>query len=352
MNINKNEYLALKHLSEDKEPDKAPVGLTDAQYATALKSLKAKGMVLAEFEEGGGMVDAKIRLSGQAVLDDYKDEEEHIIRTLIAKTMLTVNQNPSGKQEDLVQKPLTMQQYTLLKIARDKGCATNIFEVSKDTYKQEIWAPLTRNKYLTIDHNISALVITPLGKDLLETMEKELAYELTAKQAANANIADMDTGDTCKLKINAAHRKQFAKGILMANELGHFTDENGNPCQSEQVIDAFAEFFGDEEIKDYSSLLDENGNLQDKELIEELTKVFYSNTDIFTIVDFIEKIRSTNNNTEKARIAADFVKTKNISDLSCKTDLWEVIKHHGLYKPKCNNWIKAINQFLPSKKVK
>lgn len=271
MNLNKNEYLTLNHLSEDKELNKAPAGLTDAQYSVALKSLKAKGMVLAEFEEGGGVVDARIRLSGQAALDDYKDVEDHIIRMLIRR------------------EKLTEQQYILLKVARDNGRIVNVFGISGDVYKKQIWAPLYNLGYLIKDQEKNEIVISPIGNRLLGVIDKELAFEITDKNQ------DANTG----------------------------SQEND------------------------SSHIAENGDFPNKELIEDLKKLFYN--DIDAAKDFIIKIASTNKNPEKARIAAEYVNNKKISDLSCKKDLWEILHNHGLYEPSLNNWCKSINQYLKTK---
>lgn len=268
MNLNKNEYLTLKHLSEDKELDKAPVGLTDAQYSVALKSLKAKGMVLAEFEEGGGVVDARIRLSGQAELDDYKDEEEHIIRMLIRR------------------EKLTELQYRLLKAARDNGRIVNIFGISRDVYKKQIWAPLYNQGYLIKDQEKNEIVISPIGNHLLGVIDKELAFEITAKNQ------DVNT-------------------VSQENDSSHIA---------------------------------ENGDLPNNELAEDLKKLFYN--DIDAAKDFIIKITSTNKNPEKARIAAEFVNNKKLSDLSCRKDLWSILKKHKLYNASSSNWRRAISTYL------
>ena len=55
------EYLTLQHLANGKDQGKSPDSLTDAQYYSALKSLKDKDMVYAAFVEGGKVYAAQIK---------------------------------------------------------------------------------------------------------------------------------------------------------------------------------------------------------------------------------------------------------------------------------------------------
>ena len=79
------EYLTLQHLADGKDHGKSPDSLTDAQYYSALKSLKDKDMVYAAFVEGGEVYAAQIKTNGKAILDDLSDEANYIIRKLIKK---------------------------------------------------------------------------------------------------------------------------------------------------------------------------------------------------------------------------------------------------------------------------
>ena len=236
------EYLALQYLANGKDHDKTPDSLTDAQYYSALMSLKDKDMVCAAFVEGGEVYAAQIKTKGQAILDDLADEANYIIRGLIKK------------------ENLTDEQFILLKVARDNNGAKNIFGVSNDVYKKQIWAPLIERGYLKLDRTINSIVITPLGNRFLTQIDKDLAYEITAqdkKYNVSSNNTDIVTGqdnDTKSLPcihINAEYRKQIIKDIITANNKGYFKDKDGNSLESEQIILAFSQFFDDEEMKEY-----------------------------------------------------------------------------------------------------
>ena len=329
------EYLALQYLANGKDHDKTPDSLTDAQYYSALKSLKDKDMVYAAFVEGGEVFAAQIKTKGQAILDDLADEANHIIRGLIEKDNLTD------------------EQFSLLKVARNDNGAKNIFGVSNDVYKKQIWAPLIGRGYLKLDRTINTIVITPLGNSLLTQIDKQLAYEITSKdKTCNVcpNNTNASTGQTNYVEnrpciyINEKYRELIIKDIITANNYGYFKDKDGNPINDiQQIIAAFAQFFNDEKMKEYASSA-ENITNENEELTKELCPLFYN--DIVATNSFIEKIKSTNNNTEKTKIAAEFVKERQLSDCSCRKTLWKILNNHKLYLPSSNNWTKYINIYL------
>ena len=78
MYISFNEFRVLRTLSDGEQHDKAPKGLTEAQFCVAVKSLKMKNLVYAAFEEGGKVVSSQIKMEGRAVLDDLKGQEKKI----------------------------------------------------------------------------------------------------------------------------------------------------------------------------------------------------------------------------------------------------------------------------------
>lgn len=329
------EYLTLQHLANGKDHDKAPGSLTDAQYYSALKSLKDKNMVYAAFVEGGEVYTAQIKSDGQAIMDDLSDEANYIIRKLIKK------------------ENLTDEQFILLKVARDNDGAKNIFDVSNDIYKKEIWSPLIGRGYLKVDRSKNAIVITPLGIRILTQIDKDLAYEITTK----ANTKDINPNNCSNtstnqednvqelscIKINEEYRKQIIKDIITANSYGYFKDKNGNMLNDKQIIDAFAQFFNDDKMREYTSAAEET-NIDDEELVKELLPLFYNN--IVATNSFIDKIKSTKCNPEIVRIAADFIKEKQLSDYSCKKPLWKILHNHKLYLASSNNWNKSINTYL------
>lgn len=83
MNLSLNEFRVLRTLSDGKQHDKAPKGLTDAQFCIAVKLLKQKSLVYAAFEEGGKVVSSQIMMDGRAVLDDLKDLEKSILNHVL-----------------------------------------------------------------------------------------------------------------------------------------------------------------------------------------------------------------------------------------------------------------------------
>ena len=329
------EYLTLQHLADGKDHGKSPDSLTDVQYYSALKSLKDKDMVYAAFVEGGEVYAAQIKTNGKAILDDLSDEANYIIRKLIKKENITDDQ------------------FLLLKVARDNNGAKNVFGITNDVYKKQIWSPLIGRGYLKLERAINSIVITPLGNRFLTQIDKDLAYEITSNYKTN-NVSSSEYANTTTMpkenivsrpciKINEEHRKQIIEDIITANHFGHFKDQNGNPFNDKQIIYAFAQFFDDEKMKDFATSKEEI-NSANVELVKKMCPLFYNN--IIVTNSFVEKIKSTNTNTETTRIAAEFVNKKLLSDLSCKKTLWEILHNNNLYSAKLNNWCKSINTFL------
>ena len=77
MYISFNEFRVLRTLSDGEQHDKAPKGLTDAQFCIAVQLLKRKDLVYATFEEGGKVVSSQINMAGRAVLADLKELEKY-----------------------------------------------------------------------------------------------------------------------------------------------------------------------------------------------------------------------------------------------------------------------------------
>ena len=44
------------------------------------------------------------------------------------------------------------------------------------------------------------------------------------------------------------------------------------------------------------------------------------------------------------KVAADYVNNRKISEQSSRSDLWKVLKKHGLYKPSYSNWCNYIKK--------
>lgn len=79
MSITINEFRVLRTLADGEQHDKAPKGLTDAQFCIAVQLLEQKKLIYAAFEEGGKVISSKINMAGCAVLDDLKELEKVIL---------------------------------------------------------------------------------------------------------------------------------------------------------------------------------------------------------------------------------------------------------------------------------
>lgn len=98
--MNKNELKILYLLADGEQHDEAPKGMTDAQFSVALKSLKARGLVYAAFEEGGGVVASQITLNGCAVLDDLLQREKEDLER--QETIGRIKEEVASEDEKLV----------------------------------------------------------------------------------------------------------------------------------------------------------------------------------------------------------------------------------------------------------
>lgn len=85
MCISINEFRVLRTLSDGEQHDKAPKGLTDAQFCIAVQLLKQKNLIYAAFKEGGKVVSSQIKMAGSAVLDDLKEQEKVILNHVLCE---------------------------------------------------------------------------------------------------------------------------------------------------------------------------------------------------------------------------------------------------------------------------
>lgn len=178
--LSKNEIITLEHLSDGKDHDDAPKGLTDAQFYTALKSLQAKQMVRAAFITGGEVCSSHILNPGQAALDDMESTKKRILRKLLSDRNLSVDQ------------------YTLIKYTQEHEISSSSemfaqehFGVDRDYYKKNIWGPLIREDYLDVNEERTGMIITRKGIQLLEEVDEEL-YEILAE---GGNLASVNTSN-------------------------------------------------------------------------------------------------------------------------------------------------------------
>ena len=84
----------------------------------------------------------------------------------------------------------------------------------------------------------------------------------------------------------------------------------------------------------------------DKELIEELKPIFFSDNQQQNIVGYIKEVSTARKDMEISQITARYIKKKIISDYgnSFKGDLWLILHNHNLYRATKDNWCKALNR--------
>lgn len=84
----------------------------------------------------------------------------------------------------------------------------------------------------------------------------------------------------------------------------------------------------------------------DKELIEELKPIFFSDNQQQNIVGYIKEVSTARKDMEVSQITAKYIKKKIISDYgnSFKGDLWLILHNHNLYRATKDNWCKALNR--------
>lgn len=244
--LTKNEIITLKYF-EDGKKGEAPEGLTQAQYYTALKSLKNKGMVFVQFVEGGEVYASQIKTEGLAALDDLKDEEDRKLRVILRNLDITQNQ------------------YKLLCHIKEIGHDENIFEVPWNTYKNEIWLPIYQNGYLKTmsGSDKKYLVLTDKGKELLQEIEDNLygdgLGDLWQPVSSGKQLVPVAPVEQPKkmvrqhnITISADLLTDAIKVFHAMCKVGYFED-NGKPAKIKDVMDTFGDFFHADRFKTYSS---------------------------------------------------------------------------------------------------
>lgn len=320
------QVVVLKHLADGEQHEEAPAGLTDAQFRVALSELKACDMVKVNVDEVGEVISSQIKTKGRAALDNWKSLEKAMLNHI------------------LEEKKLTKYSYEILVYyKKNTEKLKNIFEGEKTN--REILAiakSLLKLKLLACERDTPDLYTTDEGLQLLDDIEylldKERATWYESKSMENTH----DSVTNNIIHLDPKSRKNMKKFIITTCNYGFYKDENGKPYNLEDVMNAYALFLGDDKFKDYSSLVNKSGELEDKELIDELLPIFYNS--VPDVISFLGEIDGISNNPEIVKVAADYVNNRKISEQSSRSDLWKVLKKHGLYKPSYSNWCNYINK--------
>lgn len=320
------QVVVLKHLADGEQHEEAPAGLTEAQFSVALSELKAYDMVKVNVDEVGEVVSSQIKIKGLAALDDLESLEKAMLNHILEK------------------KKLTKYSYEILVYyKKNTEKLKNIFEGEKTN--REIVAiakSLLKLKLLANKRDSPDLYITDEGLQLLEDIDYLLDKERDTwyKSKSMENTHDCVTNNI--IHLDPKSRKNMMKFIITTCNNGYYKDENGKPYNLEDVMNAYALFLGDDKFKDYSSLVNKSGELENKELINELLPIFYNS--VPDVISFLEEIDGISNNPEIVKVAADYVNNRKISKQSSRSDLWKVLKKYGLYEPSLTNWCNYINK--------
>lgn len=265
MYISFNEFRVLRTLSDGEQHDKAPKGLTDAQFCIAVQLLKRKDLVYATFEEGGKVVSSQINMAGRAVLDDLKKLEKKILNhALYARNIRECD-------------------YKILLDLKNNGSNAFSKEIKDDSTFFERLSSLRRNKWIAVKFNNYSL--SDKGFELLEAIEYEVNEALSKKniQVSGFIEPDADIQDSLADLANQVEQKSktqsdktsdicikekrlsdFIKVIKAMCDANYFVKKDGGKVNQVDVMDLMSEAFHSARLKDgkYSSLLSKSTKAQ------------------------------------------------------------------------------------------
>ena len=265
MYISFNEFRVLRTLSDGEQHDKAPKGLTDAQFCIAVQLLKRKDLVYATFEEGGKVVSSQINMAGRAVLDDLKKLEKKILNhALYARNIRECD-------------------YKILLDLKNNGSKDFSKEIRDDSTFFERLSSLRRNKWIAVKFNYYSL--SDKGFELLEAIEYEVNEALSKKSIQvpgfiepDADIQDSfaDSANQVELKSKTQSDKtsdicikdrrlsDFMKVIKAMCDANYFEKKDGGKVNQVDVMDLMSEAFHSDQLKgcNYSSLLSKSAKAQ------------------------------------------------------------------------------------------
>ena len=265
MSITINEFRVLRTLSDGEQHDKAPKGLTDAQFCIAVQLLKQKNLIYAAFEEGGKVVSSQIKMAGSAVLDDLKEQEKVILNHV------------------LCEKNIRGCDYKILLDLKNNGSKDFSKEIRDDSTFFERLSSLRRNKWIAVKFNYYSL--SDKGFELLEAIEYEVNEALSKKNiqlpgfiepdadiqdslADSANQVEQKSktqlDNTFDIRIKEGHLSDFIKVIKAMCDANYFEKKDGGKVNQVDVMDLMSEAFHSARLKDgkYSSLLSKSTKAQ------------------------------------------------------------------------------------------
>lgn len=265
MNISINEFRVLRTLSDGEQHDKAPKGLTDAQFCIAVQLLKQKNLIYAAFEEGGKVISSQINKAGRAVLDDLTELEKSILNNaLYARNIRNCD-------------------YEILLDLKNNGYNSFSREIKDDSSFYKRLSLLHRDKMVTYSYDYYGLA--DKGYELIEAIEYEVNEALSKKSIQvpgfiepDADIQDSfadsanqvgqknktlldNTSDIC---IKEGHLSDFIKVIKAMCDANYFEKKDGGKVNQVDIMDLMSEALHTDQLKGskYSTLLSKSTKAQ------------------------------------------------------------------------------------------
>lgn len=258
MSINIDEFRVLRTLSDGEQHDKAPKGLTDAQFCIAVQLLKQKNLIYAAFEEGGKVISSKINMAGCAVLDALTELEKAILNhALYARNIRKCD-------------------YEILLDLKNNGSNAFSKEIKDDSTFFKRISLLRRDKMVTYSYDYYSLA--DKGYELIKAIEYEVNEALSKKniQVPGFIEPDADIQDSFADSANQVEQKSktqsdktsdicikggrlsgFMKVIKAMCDANYFEKKDGGKVNQGDVMDLMSEAFHSDQLngKNYSSLL-------------------------------------------------------------------------------------------------
>ena len=258
MSINIDEFRVLRTLSDGEQHDKAPKGLTDAQFCIAVQLLKQKNLIYAAFEEGGKVISSKINMAGCAVLDALTELEKAILNhALYARNIRKCD-------------------YEILLDLKNNGSNAFSKEIKDDSSFFKRISLLRRDKMVTYSYDYYSLA--DKGYELIKAIEYEVNEALSKKniQVPGFIEPDADIQDSFEDSANQVEQKSktqsdktsdicikegrlsdFLKVIKAMCDANYFEKKDGDKVYQVDVMDLMSEAFHSDQLKGskYSSLL-------------------------------------------------------------------------------------------------
>ena len=252
-------------MSDGEQHDKAPKGLTDAQFCIAVQLLKQKNLIYAAFEEGGKVVSSQIKMAGSAVLDDLKEQEKVILNHV------------------LCEKNIRGCDYKILLDLKNNGSKDFSKEIRDDSTFFERLSSLRRNKWIAVKFNYYSL--SDKGFELIKAIEYEVNEALSKKSiqvpgfiepdadiqdsfADSANQVELksktQSDKTSDIRIKEGRLSGFMKVIKAMCDANYFEKKDGGKVNQGDVMDLMSEAFHSDQLngKNYSSLLNKSAKAQ------------------------------------------------------------------------------------------